>query len=309
MAKERIGFLGAGQMAEAIARGIVSAKMAEPSMLIASDPDAARRDLFREMGARAGEDNLAVVKEADTLIIAVKPQTLAELLTQIGSVLREKQRIISICAGVPTTVIEAASKRKLRVVRAMPNLPMRVRMGATALCPGKHATAQDMALAGKIFSAGGRAVEVKEELMDAVTALSGSGPAYFYFLVEVMIEAGVQEGAEPDRRAHPGDPDRPRRRRNDGRRRRLPRGTAPPRHQQSRHHRGGVQKDRRTQSARGAQSRHRRRCGKSEGVGKAVGVQNARGARKRSRECRVHNGGAQRTEWWSALSQRAGRGR
>jgi len=197
MAKERIGFIGAGQMAEAIARGIIAAEMAEPARLSASDPDAARLELFREMGARAGEDNLAVVKEADTLIIAVKPQMLDELLRQIGPALREKQLIISICAGVPTALIEAASPRKLRVVRAMPNLPMRARMGATALCHGKNATARDMATAGKIFSAAGRAIEVKEDLMDAVTALSGSGPAYFYFLVEVMIEAGVQEGLNP----------------------------------------------------------------------------------------------------------------
>lgn len=197
MAKERIGFLGAGQMAEAIARGIIAAEMAEPALLSASDPDPARRELFTEMGARAEDDNLAVVKESATLIIAVKPQALGDLLGQIGPALKEKQLVISICAGVPTAVIEAASARKLRVVRAMPNLPMRVRMGATALCPGKNATAKDMATAGKIFSAAGRAVEVKEELMDAVTALSGSGPAYFYFLVEVMIEAGVQEGLNP----------------------------------------------------------------------------------------------------------------
>lgn len=197
MARERIGFLGAGQMAEAIARGIIAAELAEPALLSASDPDAARRELFEEMGARACDDNAAVVKESDTLIIAVKPQTLGDVLAQVGPALKEKQLIISICAGVPTALIEATSARKLRVVRAMPNLPMRVRMGATALCPGKNATARDMAAAGKIFSAAGRAVEVKEELMDAVTSISGSGPAYFYFLVEVMIEAGVQEGLNP----------------------------------------------------------------------------------------------------------------
>lgn len=198
MAKERIGFLGAGQMAEAIARGIIAAKVAAPAQLCASDPDAARRVVFSEMGARAGDDNPAVVKEAATLIIAVKPQTLDDVLRQIGGALREKHLIISICAGVPTSLIEAASPRKLRVVRAMPNLPMRVRMGATALCAGRNATAEDMATAGRIFTAAGRAVEVKEELMDAVTAVSGSGPAYFYFLVEVMIEAGAREGLSPD---------------------------------------------------------------------------------------------------------------
>lgn len=197
MRKERVGFIGAGQMAESIARGIVDAKLLKAGSLMASDPTEARRDVFEDMGALVTADNLALVARCGVLIVAVKPQSVPDLLAQIGPKLRKDQTLITICAGVSTSVFEAAAAVPLRVVRAMPNLPMRVRLGATALCHGRHATEEDMKVAGEIFSAAGRAVQVEEGMMDAVTAISGSGPAYFCFLVEVMIEAGILEGLDP----------------------------------------------------------------------------------------------------------------
>jgi len=198
MRKEKIGFIGAGQMAEAIARGALEAGLFSAGNMIASDPADARRELFQSLGARATTDNLEVVRACRVIVIAVKPQNLDGLLKEIGPELSAEHLLVSICAGCPTTLFEAASPAPLRVVRAMPNLPMRVRMGATALCAGRHARAEDIALAEEIFSAAGRVVVVEEGMMDAVTALSGSGPAYFYFLVEVMIAAGVREGLSPE---------------------------------------------------------------------------------------------------------------
>lgn len=194
MRNEKVGFIGAGQMAEAIARGIVEAKLFGADSLSASDVSEERRALFAALGIRATEDNLEVVRQAGVLLIAVKPQNLDDLLRQIGPALTKDHLLISICAGCGTGLFEAGARAPVRVVRAMPNLPMRVRLGATALCRGRHATAGDLALALEIFGAAGRAVEVEERLLDAVTAVSGSGPAYVYFLAECMIEAGKREG-------------------------------------------------------------------------------------------------------------------
>jgi len=193
-----IGFLGAGQMAEAIVRGLIEAGLFAGRALFASDPVQARRAVFQSLVARVTEDNLAVVRECEVLIIAVKPQNLDHLLGQIGPDLTRDHLLITLCAGCPTRLFEGAAGEPVRVVRAMPNLPMRVRRGATALCAGRHATPSDMELAEKVFCAAGSVVRVEESLMDAVTALSGSGPAYFYFLVEVMIAAARREGLPPD---------------------------------------------------------------------------------------------------------------
>ena len=195
---KKVGFLGSGQMAEAIARGLIEAKIVVADQVMASDISEARREVFESFGAMATADNLDVVRACDVLLVAVKPQNLNDLFKEIGAALSGSHLLVSICAGCPTTLFEAAAQEPFRVVRAMPNLPMRVRMGATAICAGRHATEEDMALARTIFGAAGSVVQVEERLMDAVTALSGSGPAYVYFLAEVMIEAGQREGLSPE---------------------------------------------------------------------------------------------------------------
>jgi pyrroline-5-carboxylate reductase len=202
MRNERLGFIGAGQMAEAIARGVLAAEVFPPSGLAASDVAEPRRRLFGELGIRATERNLDIVPECDVLLVAVKPQNLDGLLKEIGPHLRKKHLLITICAGCATGLFEAATDEPVRVVRAMPNLPVKVRLGATALCSGRNATEADLELAHEIFSAVGHVVVIAEKLMDAVTALSGSGPAYFDYLIEAMVEAACREGMpEPVARA------------------------------------------------------------------------------------------------------------
>lgn len=198
MRDEQVGLIGAGQMAEAIARGILAAKLYAAASVQVSDPDEGRRRVFDSLGVRATSDNPAVVRSCNVLIIAVKPQSLSEVLPEIGPSLTSDHLLISICAGCPTRIFEQAARADVRVVRVMPNLPARVGRGAAALCGGKRATPADLDLAAGIFASVGKVVTVEERLMDAVTALSGSGPAYFYFLVEVMIEAGQREGLSED---------------------------------------------------------------------------------------------------------------
>ena len=163
---------------------------------------------LQELGIRATERNLEIVPECDVLLVAVKPQNLDEVLREIGPALRKEHLLITICAGCATALFESAANEPVRVVRAMPNLPVRVRMGATALCAGRYATQADLELAHEIFGAVGHVVVVDERLMDAVTALSGSGPAYFDFLIEAMVEAGRAKGFPSRSRAR--WPSRPR---------------------------------------------------------------------------------------------------
>jgi len=194
MFKRRIGFLGAGNMAEAIADALLDAAVARPEQISACDISPQRRSLFHAKGARVTEDPAALLAQCDVLIIAVKPQNLPDILPVIGPLLTPEHLLITICAGIPTTRFEAAAATPIRVVRVMPNTPIRVRLGAAALCKGAHATDDDILLAARIFGTAGTVVRVEEQLMDAVTALSGSGPAYFYALVEALTDAGKENG-------------------------------------------------------------------------------------------------------------------
>ena len=195
-----LGIIGAGNMAEAIARGVLRGGLFRAEQLIAADVSPQRRDLFQQLGIRAVESNLDAAREARVLLLSVKPQQMADALGGIGTVLNPDALVVSIAAGITTAFIEQhlAQGRRWRVVRTMPNTPMLVGEGITALAPGAHATADDVARARRVFEAGGAAVEVREELLDAVTALSGSGPAYFFYLAEHMIAAGVAAGLTPE---------------------------------------------------------------------------------------------------------------
>jgi len=190
-----IGFIGAGNMAEALCRGILNARLAPPERVIAADIQEARRRLFAEqLRVRVSGDNLAVARASDIVILAIKPQTFADVVPPIGHVLNGTKLVVSILAGVRTRRIERACAPGARVVRAMPNTPMLVGAGITALCRGANASGEDLEKAAAIFRAAGQVVFAEEAQMDAVTAVSGSGPAYFFYLVEAMMEAGVAEG-------------------------------------------------------------------------------------------------------------------
>ena len=192
-----LAIIGAGNMAEAIARGILRAKLFSASEMIASDVSDARRALFQDgLGVRAVPDNATAVREATTILLSVKPQQMQPVLSEIGRHASSDALFVSIAAGVSCASIERnlGAERHWRIVRTMPNTPMLVGEGMVALSPGRHATEQDVAHARRIFESAATVIELPEDKLDAVTALSGSGPAYFFFLVEQMILAGVELG-------------------------------------------------------------------------------------------------------------------
>jgi pyrroline-5-carboxylate reductase len=195
MAKVQLGFLGAGNMAEAIARGIVGAGLVPAREMLASDPDERRRTLFeRELKIPALDDNRALAERASLILVAVKPQVFDKALVPVGGLFGPKKLILSVCAGICTAHIEAVVAAGTRVVRAMPNTPMLVGRGMAAVCAGKQATPADVAKAQRLLGAAAQVIRVPEDLMDAVTAVSGSGPAYFFYLAEKLAAAGVELG-------------------------------------------------------------------------------------------------------------------
>jgi len=196
-----LGFIGAGNMAEAIARGVIGAGVFQPSQVLAADPSAERLDLFRnELGIRTTDDNAAVAERCRIVLLCVKPQQMADVLQQIRPAANPQALFISIAAGISSRFFEEAldASRQPRVIRVMPNTPMLVGAGMVAAAAGRWATADDLAAARQIFQSAADVMELDESLMDAVTAVSGSGPAYFFFLVEQMIQAGVKLGLSAD---------------------------------------------------------------------------------------------------------------
>jgi pyrroline-5-carboxylate reductase len=196
-----LGIIGAGNMAEAIARGVIRAGLFGPGQIIASDVSPQRRELFdQELKVRAVEENAEVARQSKVLLLSVKPQQMQAALAGIGAVADADTLVISIAAGIGSHYIEQhlGSERPWRVIRTMPNTPMLVGEGMVGLARGAQATAQDVAIARRIFESAATVIEVAEEKIDAVTALSGSGPAYFFYLVENMVKAGVAMGLTPE---------------------------------------------------------------------------------------------------------------
>ncbi len=196
----KIGFLGAGKMATALARGFVNARLVKAGQFVAADPfDAARK----QFAAGDRRENLSppildAAKAANVLILATKPDQAAAALAEISGAFTKKHLLISIAAGVTLAKLEAALPAGARVIRVMPNTPALVGAGASGFALGKNATAADGELAKKLFSAVGLALQVKESLLDAVTGLSGSGPAYVYQFIEALSDGGVAAGLPRD---------------------------------------------------------------------------------------------------------------
>jgi pyrroline-5-carboxylate reductase len=194
----RIGFLGAGRMATALARGWMSAGLIRAKDLLASDPvPSARQSFTAETGCPASADNEPVVSASDVLVLAVKPQSMSGLLGQIRPQLRPAL-VVSIAAGVSLRQLHDGLGSSCRLVRVMPNTPCLVGASASAYSPSLTATADDVALVDRLMNAVGKAFRVPENLLDAVTGLSGSGPAYVYVMIEALADGGVRAGLPRD---------------------------------------------------------------------------------------------------------------
>jgi pyrroline-5-carboxylate reductase len=193
---KKIGFVGAGNMAGALIRGLLRAGQLDANSIWASDPvDVQLRRLKRAHKIEVTRDNRQLVRGSQTIILAVKPQSMAAVLDEIRAESNPRKLFISIAAGFPLRRIEAGLGGQARVVRVMPNTPALVGKGISVAVPGAKATPADLKHTLKLFKAVGEAVSITgEDLLDAVTALSGSGPAFVYLFAECLIEGGVRGG-------------------------------------------------------------------------------------------------------------------
>jgi len=191
----RIGFLGAGKMATALARGWLQAGLADAQQLVASDPLPAARDAFAQATAAAVTDqNLFVVHHSDLLVLAVKPQHMAALLDEIRPAMAPRHLVVSIAAGITIGQLAAALGAERRIIRVMPNTPCLVGASASAYAAAPTASAADVQLVDRLLGSVGKALQVPEKLLDAVTGLSGSGPAYVAVVIEALSDGGVRMG-------------------------------------------------------------------------------------------------------------------
>jgi pyrroline-5-carboxylate reductase len=196
MEKLNVFFLGAGAVCEALIKGLLNAGLLSAEQIVISNrKNAARLEILQQRyGVRASEEKLESCREADLVILAMKPFDLPGALQEIAPAISARQLVISLAAGVSTTMIERQLGLPVPVIRAMPNTSSSVQASATALCGGQWCTPEHLELAQSLFSAIGISVIVAENQLNAVTGLSGSGPAYFYYLVEALQEAAQQCG-------------------------------------------------------------------------------------------------------------------
>jgi pyrroline-5-carboxylate reductase len=199
MQGRKIGFLGGGNMAAALIRGLLHSETMSADQIRASDVKAERLTELREKyGIQTSLDNDEIARWADVIVIAVKPQIVDRILAPIGAVMSPNDLVISIAAGVPLEAFESRLPKGARVIRSMPNTAAMALAAATAIAPGAHATEDDVATAKALFEAVGRCVVLDESLLDAVTGLSGSGPAYVMLMIEALADGGVKVGLGRD---------------------------------------------------------------------------------------------------------------
>ncbi|MFH2013248.1 MAG: pyrroline-5-carboxylate reductase [Pseudomonadota bacterium] len=197
LADKRIGFIGSGNMAEAIIKGVIRAGIVSPKNIVSSDVSEDRMRLFRDsFGIITTSSNLELISKTEIIVLAIKPQTIGSMLSEIVETVDNSKLVISIAAGVTLKYIEGSLKTGSRVIRVMPNTPALVGEGVTAISPGSKATKDDLNIANNIFDAVGKTVVIEEKHMDAVTGLSGSGPAYVFLIIDALIDAGVKVGLD-----------------------------------------------------------------------------------------------------------------
>jgi pyrroline-5-carboxylate reductase len=200
MDKKRIAVIGGGNMGMALARGILQTNWAQPDRIMIAEPLKDKLETIKSTtrGIKASHSNVEAASWADVILISVKPQIMGHVLEEIKPATKDSKLVISVAAGISTGAIEKRLGGKVPVVRAMPNIAAVVREAATAVCLGKYATEQDRATAKHIFESVGMVVDVDEDLMDAVTGLSGTGPMYVFQILEGLSDAGVKVGLSRD---------------------------------------------------------------------------------------------------------------
>jgi pyrroline-5-carboxylate reductase len=193
---KKIAFIGTGNMGEALVSGLIVSGSSEPKNIICTDiRESNLADIKAKYKVRTTTNNMKAVSEADIVIYAVKPQIMATVLTETAAKLDMSKLVISIAAGVPLAAIESCVNKDLRLIRVMPNIAAFVKESASAIAAGAHATKEDIELAMQIFNSIGKSIFLKENyLMDAITGLSGSGPAYIFLIVDALADAGVKVG-------------------------------------------------------------------------------------------------------------------
>ena len=193
--REKLGFIGAGKMATALARGFAAAGLVPPGQVIAGDVYENARAAFRdETGAAVTSDNREVLAASDVVFLAVKPQVIDEVCAELRPNLRDDHLVVSIAAGVTLMQLSLGLGGERRIIRVMPNTPCLVGASASAYCRGTHATDADARLVNQLLSAVGVCFELPESLLDAVTGLSASGPAFVYLVIEALSDGGVRMG-------------------------------------------------------------------------------------------------------------------
>jgi pyrroline-5-carboxylate reductase len=192
---KHIAILGAGNMGSALMKGIINAHLTPPKKIIACDINPAKLHSFSsDWKVRTTLDLKEAVKESEIILLCVKPQTLPKVLEQIKEAIRQNHLIISIVAGVRIGFIQKMLDTRIGIVRTMPNIAATVDEGAAAIAFGENVTGEQQKIARKIFEAVGEIVIVSEDQLDAVTGLSGSGPAYIYMVIEALVDGGVKMG-------------------------------------------------------------------------------------------------------------------
>ncbi|ABS25594.1 pyrroline-5-carboxylate reductase [Anaeromyxobacter sp. Fw109-5] len=192
---KKIAFLGSGNMAEALVKGLLGAGTASAEEIVCAEPRLERREeLALRYGVKVIGSNLEATEQADVVVLSVKPQTMEQLLDEIAPAVDHRKLVVSIAAGVSIAAIARKLGAGVRIVRTMPNTPALVGAGATALARGAHATDWDLEQARSLFQAVGTTVIVEEHHLDAVTGLSGSGPAFLFLVIEALADGGVKVG-------------------------------------------------------------------------------------------------------------------
>jgi pyrroline-5-carboxylate reductase len=196
---KQVGILGTGNMGEALIHGLLHGHLCRPDQIFCSDVRPERLKAIREKyGVKTTSHNTEVVKQSEIIILSVKPQIMKQVVGEITKYLDFSKPIISIAAGVSLDAIESCARKDLKLIRVMPNICVSVREGVSAIAGGKHAQKEDLMMAKTIFDSVGKSIFIEETLLDAVTGLSGSGPAYIFLIIDALADAGVKVGLSRD---------------------------------------------------------------------------------------------------------------